>query len=146
MHMSAHCCSTAPLLLPHFQTIRGCAGWRPVARTLSRFAPTKTSTCTSFDTTMNRQVQSMSRPLLWCFDRYTDFRSSGSFSPCGQCSKCLLSKIRHFIVSFVASFSPLFCPRSRHLLSLRASRFSQILFFSRPVSVVFVSLSHIVAK
>lgn len=114
---------------PHFQTICGCAGWRPVTRTLSRSRaiqlkcphvqfwhynePTIPVNVTTFIVVLWPQHGPSEFQHIWLR---------------GQCSKSLLSKIRHLIVSFVASFFPLFCPRSRHLLSRRASHFSQILF------------------
>lgn len=66
---------------------------------------------------------------------------------CGQCSKSSWVKLG-ILFSPLFRGLPLFCLHSRQLLSRRASHSSQILFspFLLAVSVVFVSLSHIVVE
>lgn len=66
---------------------------------------------------------------------------------CSQHAKSSWVKLG-ILFSLLFPVFPLFCLQSRHLLSCRASHFSQILFspFRSAVSVVFVSLSRIVVK
>ena len=120
-----------------------------VGMTLSSRGHTRTEMHThSFDSTMNRQVQSKSWPLFYSSDQYMDPHSHTHSSPgsADSAPKILLSKIRHLISSFVLSFPSLlpspFTLHSRQPLSRRASHFPQILFspFLLAVSVVFVSL------
>lgn len=82
-----------------------------------------------FDSTMNRQVQSKSQPLLCSSDQYMDPHSRRHGSP-GSAGTAPNPPQQNCpsLLPLLFSLLPLLCLRSRQLLSHRASHFSQILF------------------